>query len=187
VKIGQQLQERSNVDLTPKLRGNPALHFFRALSAFSPPSFQAFITFEHSRLRPFFFFSLPAFRPNSFLSFRPRALHLWPFSFTITTLILLQFYTESLLYYVMEFEWDENKSRVNNSKHGIDFNTATGLWNDQDRIEIQTNFPSENRNALIGKIEDKLWTAIFTRRVYAIRIISVRRARKKETELYERK
>ena len=87
----------------------------------------------------------------------------------------------------MEFEWDENKSRANKSKHGIDFNTATKLWNDQDRIEIQTNFPAESRNALIGKIEDKLWTAIFTRRVDAIRIISVRRARKKEAKLYESK
>lgn len=87
----------------------------------------------------------------------------------------------------MEFEWDEKKSLANKSKHGIDFNTAKELWNDQDRIEIQTNFPVENRNALIGKIGDKLWTAIFTPRVDAIRIISVRRARKKETKLYEQK
>ena len=84
----------------------------------------------------------------------------------------------------MTFEWDEKKSRANKSKHGIDFNTATELWNDQDRIEIQTNFQAENRNVLIGKIKDKLWTAIFTRRVDAIRIISVRRARKKEAKLY---
>ena len=87
----------------------------------------------------------------------------------------------------MEFEWDENKSRANKSKHGIDFKIATELWNDQDRIEIQTNFPTEKRNALIGKIGHKLWTAIFTRRVDATRIISVRRARKKETKLYEHK
>ena len=85
----------------------------------------------------------------------------------------------------MEFEWDEKKSQANKSKHGIDFNSASELWNDKDRIEIQTNFPAENRNALIGKIGNKLWTAIFTRRVDAIRIISVRRARKKETILYE--
>jgi len=84
----------------------------------------------------------------------------------------------------MTFEWDEKKSQTNKSKHGIDFNTATELWNDQDRIEIQTNFQDENRNVLIGKIKDKLWTAIFTRRVDAIRIISVRRARKKEAKLY---
>ena len=87
----------------------------------------------------------------------------------------------------MEFEWDEKKSRANKSKHGIDFNTALELWNDQDRIEIQTNFSAENRNALIGKIGDKLGTAIFTRRVDAIRIISVRRARQRETKLYEHK
>ena len=87
----------------------------------------------------------------------------------------------------MNFEWDEKKSRANKSKHGIDFNTATKLWNDQDRIDIRTNFPAENRNALIGKIGDKLWTAIFTRRMDAIRIISVRRARNKETKLYEHK
>lgn len=87
----------------------------------------------------------------------------------------------------MEFEWDEKKSRANKSKRGIDFNIAIELWNDQDRIKIQTNFPAENRNALIAKIGDKLWTAIFTRRVDAIRIISVRRARKKETKLYGHK
>ena len=87
----------------------------------------------------------------------------------------------------MEFEWDEKKSRANKSKHGIDFNNAAQLWNEQDRIEIQTSFQAKNRNALIGKIEDKLWTAIFTRRADAIRIISVRRSRKKETKLYEHK
>jgi uncharacterized DUF497 family protein len=87
----------------------------------------------------------------------------------------------------MEFEWNENKSRANKSKHGIDFNVAIELWKDQDRVEIQTNFPTENRNALVGKIGDKLWTAIFTRRPEAIRIISVRRARKRETNLYDQR
>jgi hypothetical protein len=40
---------------------------------------------------------------------------------------------------------------------------------------------------LIGKIEKKLWSAIFTLRSDAIRIISVRRARKKEAKFYEQK
>jgi uncharacterized DUF497 family protein len=87
----------------------------------------------------------------------------------------------------MEFEWNENKSRANKSKHGIDFNVAIELWKDQDRVEIQTNFPTEIRHALVGKIGDKLWTAIFTRRPEAIRIISVRRARKRETNLYDQR
>ncbi len=87
----------------------------------------------------------------------------------------------------MKFEWDENKSRSNKEKHGIDFEAATQLWNDKDRIEIQTAFPVENRSILIARIENKLWTAIFTERGDAIRIISVRRARKKEAKLYEQK
>ena len=87
----------------------------------------------------------------------------------------------------MEFEWDERKNRRNKNKHGIDFETAMKLWNDKNRIEIQTPFPIENRRILIGKIDKKLWSAIFTLRSNAIRIISVRRARKREGKLYEQK
>jgi len=87
----------------------------------------------------------------------------------------------------MEFEWDERKNRRNKNKHGIDFETAMKLWNDKNRIVIQTPFPIENRSVLIGKIDKKLWSAIFTLRSNAIRIISVRHARRKEAKLYEQK
>lgn len=87
----------------------------------------------------------------------------------------------------MEFEWNERKNRRNKDKHGIDFETAMKFWNDKNRIEIQTPFPIENRSILIGKIDKKLWSAIFTLRGDAIRIISVRRARKKEAKFYEQK
>ena len=87
----------------------------------------------------------------------------------------------------MEFEWDERKNRRNKNKHGIDFETAMKLWNDKNRIETQTPFPIENRSVLIGKFDKKLWSAIFTLRSNAIRIISVRRARKKEAKFYEQK
>ncbi len=87
----------------------------------------------------------------------------------------------------MEFEWNERKNRRNKNKHGIDFETAMKLWNDKNRIVIQTPFPIENRSILIGKIDKKLWSAIFTLRSNAIRIISVRRARRKEAKLYEQK
>ena len=87
----------------------------------------------------------------------------------------------------MKFEWDDEKSRINKSKHGIDFDVATELWNDIHRVEIQASYPLEDRSIIIGKIEEKVWTGIFTRRGDAIRIISVRRARKKETQLYDQK
>ncbi|MCD6197686.1 MAG: BrnT family toxin [Deltaproteobacteria bacterium] len=87
----------------------------------------------------------------------------------------------------MQFEWDDKKSRTNKAKHNIDFDTAKELWNDTNRVEILTAYPLENRNILIGKIDKKLWTAIFTRRSNSTRIISVRRARKKEAKLYGKK
>ena len=87
----------------------------------------------------------------------------------------------------MKFEWDDEKNRTNKAKHGINFNEAKALWNDINRVEIQTSYPLENRSILIGKVDRKVWTAIFTRRSNAIRIISVRRARKQEAQLYGQK
>ncbi len=84
----------------------------------------------------------------------------------------------------MKFEWDENKSNKNKAKHGIDFDTARYLWNDPNRIEIHAPYPLEDRRVMIGKINEKLWTAIFTMRGDIIRIISVGRARKQEEKLY---
>ncbi len=87
----------------------------------------------------------------------------------------------------MKFEWDANKSRTNKSKHDLDFNAAKEMWNDSNRVEIQIPYPFEDRSILLGKIDDKLWAAIFTHRGNAIRIISVRRARRQEEELYDKK
>ena len=86
----------------------------------------------------------------------------------------------------MRFEWDEDKSRSNLLKHGIDFEEAKNLWLDENRIQIQAPHPVENRGILIGRDKGKLWTVIFTTRGDATRIISVRRARRKEAKLYEK-
>lgn len=88
---------------------------------------------------------------------------------------------------IMSFEWDLGKSATNNEKHGIDFVTAELLWLDDNRVEIQASYPLEDRWILIGKIDLKLWTAVITLRGDSIRIISVRRSRKKEVDLYEKK
>ena len=87
----------------------------------------------------------------------------------------------------MSFEWDPEKSKANNEKHGIDFETAKILWSDDNRVEIHVSYPVEDRWILIGQKDNKRWTAIFTVRGNAIRIISVRRSRKKEADFYEEK
>ena len=85
----------------------------------------------------------------------------------------------------MEFEFDEVKSRANKSKHGIDFVSAQALWDDMDLLEIPAKTTDEPRMIVIGRIGGKHWSAIVTQRVDRIRIISVRRSRKEERELYE--
>ncbi len=87
----------------------------------------------------------------------------------------------------MKFEWDDDKNSSNKTKHGIDFETAKELWLDKNRLEIRVPYPIEDRWIVIGKLQRKIWTAIYTIRSESVRIISVRRARKKEEELYENK
>jgi hypothetical protein len=86
----------------------------------------------------------------------------------------------------MKFDWNKEKSRTNWDKHGIDFQTAKNLWLDEDQIEIHAPHPIEDRRIIIAKYRNKMWAAIYTVRDDTIRIISVRRARKREVNLYEK-
>ena len=85
----------------------------------------------------------------------------------------------------MNFEFDVKKSLANKQKHGIDFIEAQALWEDPDRVEIPAKTIDENRFLLIGKISKIHWSVIVTYRQTKIRIISARRSRKEEIEIYE--
>ena len=86
----------------------------------------------------------------------------------------------------MKFEYDENKSETNKSKHGIDFEEAKELWKDPYSFELpSTQSEDEDRFLVLGQIDAKNYTAIITYRDDIIRIISVRRSREKEIKLYE--
>lgn len=83
------------------------------------------------------------------------------------------------------FEYDERKSKLNLTKHGIDFIEAQALWNDPYLIEIPARTMDEERFLVIGKIQEKHWSAVITPRDGNIRIISVRRSRIEEVAIYE--
>jgi uncharacterized protein len=85
----------------------------------------------------------------------------------------------------MKFEFDTKKSDANKTKHSIDFIEAQELWNDIDYLEIPAKTTDEPRFLVIGKISETHWTGIITYRNDNIRIISMRRARNEEIELYE--
>lgn len=87
----------------------------------------------------------------------------------------------------MSFEYDPAKSAVNAAKHGIDFEAAQAIWDDDRRIELETEaYGNEQRRLVVGEIDGKGWTAVVTDRDEHVRIISVRRSREKERRTYQR-
>ncbi|WP_309664568.1 BrnT family toxin [Tabrizicola sp.] len=84
-----------------------------------------------------------------------------------------------------EFEFDPVKSAANHHKHGIDFVEAQALWRvaGLDQVLAYTGEARKLRTARIGAT---FWSAVYTERGAALRIISVRRARKDEVDDYER-
>jgi hypothetical protein len=85
----------------------------------------------------------------------------------------------------MRFEYDAEKSTENNRKHGIDFEEAQALWADPALVEIPARTTDEPRWLLIGKIGGKCWSALVTWRGENLRLISVRRSREEERNIYE--
>lgn len=85
----------------------------------------------------------------------------------------------------MEFEFDPRKSEANETKHGIDFTQAQGLWRDPMRVEVPARAVDEPRWLVIGLMDGRHWSAVVTYRQQRVRIISVRRARDEEVAIYE--
>lgn len=85
----------------------------------------------------------------------------------------------------MGFEYDPAKSLENKRKHGLDFEEAQALWQDAALVEIPARVTEEPRWVVIGKIEERHWSAVVTRRNDNIRLISVRRSRDEEVAIYE--
>ena len=85
----------------------------------------------------------------------------------------------------LEFEWDEEKEKINVKKHGISFSTAALVFDDEDRIEIYDTIHSvqEDRFITIGSV-GKILFVVYTNRDSSIRLISARLANDKERRLY---
>ena len=89
------------------------------------------------------------------------------------------------IFYTIEFEFDPRKSRSNKKKHGIDFDEAQALWDDLDLIVVPARTSDEPRYLVVGRIGETHWSGVITYREDRIRIISVRRSRDEEIEIYE--
>lgn len=85
----------------------------------------------------------------------------------------------------LKFEWDEEKNRANQKKHGVSFETAAYVFYDEYYIEMYDfeHSTDEDRYIAIGMVGDLLFV-VFTERGENIRLISARLATESERRLY---
>lgn len=87
----------------------------------------------------------------------------------------------------MKFEWDEEKNKTNLEKHGIDFKDAVKIFFDKNRVTFFDDREDyfETREITIGNIGDcVLISVVHTDRNDTIRVISARKASKRERGIY---
>jgi uncharacterized DUF497 family protein len=88
----------------------------------------------------------------------------------------------------MEFEWDENKAEINLSKHHVSFREASTVFGDP--LSLTQYDPDhsddEDRYITMGESSDgRLLVVSHTDREDRIRIISARRATRRDRKAYE--
>jgi uncharacterized DUF497 family protein len=84
------------------------------------------------------------------------------------------------------FDWDDGKAARNFTKHGVRFEFAMGAFVDVMRVDLDASglADAEERRKVIGMINGRLFTVVYTRRLGMIRIISARRSNAKESRAY---
>lgn len=88
----------------------------------------------------------------------------------------------------MNYEWDDEKNRANIAKHGIDFSKAENFdWSSAiETIDNRKDY-GEKRWIALGLIGNRLFVLIYVHRQNYIRIISLRKANKRERKYYDEK
>jgi uncharacterized DUF497 family protein len=88
----------------------------------------------------------------------------------------------------LTFEWDSRKARSNVAKHGVSFEAATTIFGDRLSLTIPDPDHSiaERRWITMGRgYRGKLLVVVHTERGDNIRLISARRANRREQKSYE--
>ncbi len=90
----------------------------------------------------------------------------------------------------LKFEWDENKNQINQQKHAVSFEEAKTVFYDENALLIDDpdHSEEEERFIILGlSSQAKLLVVCHCYRASetVIRIISARKATRKETQYYE--
>ena len=85
----------------------------------------------------------------------------------------------------MEYEWDATKAESNERKHGVSFEVATLVFEDDDRIDrVESESSEEERWVAIGLADGFEIYVVYMLRGQVIRLISARKASRHEREEY---
>ncbi len=85
----------------------------------------------------------------------------------------------------MIYEWDENKAKINHEQHKVSFKRVNSFcWNDALIGEDTRKDYQEIRYRALGPIEDRLHLLVYTIRKETVRVISLRKANKREFNYY---
>jgi uncharacterized DUF497 family protein len=89
----------------------------------------------------------------------------------------------------MDTEWDPDKAATNLRKHGVDFADAVGVFEDEYALSREDpDAHGEPRFVIIGiDFLGRMLTCVYTYRGARIRLISARRATRRERASYERR
>ena len=89
----------------------------------------------------------------------------------------------------MDYQWDSEKAASNLGKHGVDFADAVGVFEDEWALTIKGEYvEGEQRFATVGTdFLERVLVVVYTHRGGEIRLISARRAIRKERRTYEQK
>ena len=86
----------------------------------------------------------------------------------------------------MVYQWDRDKANANLRKHGIDFADAVSVFSDNLAITIPDDRFDEERLITIGLDSfGRVLVVVYTLRRDEIRVISARKATRKERQQYQ--
>ena len=88
----------------------------------------------------------------------------------------------------MRFDWDENKTVSNRSKHGVSFEEAKTVFDDPLYVDFYdpNHSEEEDRYLIVGESSQRrLLIASYTERGNLIRLISAREVTRTEMKVYE--
>ena len=88
----------------------------------------------------------------------------------------------------MKYEWDEAKNRINCTKHGLDFADAPAVLSGPSVTFADDRFDyGEDRLVTLGLLAGRVVVIAHVPRGDATRIISMRKANRREQEIYKKR